>query len=107
MVNNMKPLFKLWLLKIKGTIRNLFKRKLSGIFTIIMILCYALMFISLFTTNSGQIMTNNIDVHMSILLLIGFLALMLFSTLMQSKKLYFMERMHFIYLLDHLQEDRL
>lgn len=90
MVNSMKSLFTLWLLKIKGTIRNLFKRKISGIFTIIMILCYGLMFISLFTADSGQIMTaGNIDVHMSILLLIGFLALMLFSTLMQSKKALF------------------
>lgn len=89
MVNNMKSLFKLWQLKINGTIRNLFKRKLSGIFTIIMILCYGLIFISLFTVDSGQIMTINIDVHMSILLLIGFLALMLFSSLMQSKKALF------------------
>ena len=40
MVSKMKPLLKLWLLKIKGTIRNLFKRKASGVFVIIMILFY-------------------------------------------------------------------
>ena len=36
MVNKMGILFKLWLLKLKGTIRNLFKHKLSGVFVIIM-----------------------------------------------------------------------
>ena len=44
----MKPLLKLWLLKIKGTIRNLFKRKASGVFVIIMILFYGAMIVSLF-----------------------------------------------------------
>lgn len=86
----MKPLFRLWLLKLKGTVRNLFKRKASGVFVIIMILFYGAMIISLFKVDPGQIMAvNNIDLHMSILLLLGFQALMLFATLMQSKKALF------------------
>lgn len=73
MVSKMKPLLKLWLLKIKGTIRNLFKRKASGVFVIIMILFYGAMIVSLFNVDAGQIMAvNNIDLHMGILLLIGF-----------------------------------
>ena len=48
MVSKMKPLLQLWLLKIKGTIRNLFKRKASGVFVIIMILFYGAMIVSLF-----------------------------------------------------------
>ena len=90
MVSKMKPLLKLWLLKIKGTIRNLFKRKASGVFVIIMILFYGAMIVSLFNVDAGQIMAvNNIDLHMGILLLIGFQAIMLFATLMQSKKALF------------------
>ena len=68
MVSKMKPLLKLWLLKIKGTIRNLFKRKASGVFVIIMILFYGAMIVSLFNVDAGQIMAvNNIDLHMGII----------------------------------------
>lgn len=59
MVSKMKPLLKLWLLKIKGTIRNLFKRKASGVFVIIMILFYGAMIVSLFNVDAGQIMAVN------------------------------------------------
>ena len=90
MVNKMGILFKLWLLKLKGTIRNLFKHKLSGVFVIIMIIFYGVIIISLFNIDNTQmISTNKNDFHISILILIGFLALLLFSTLMQSKKALF------------------
>ncbi|MFQ9890900.1 MAG: putative ABC exporter domain-containing protein, partial [Streptococcus sp.] len=54
------------------------------------ILVYGAMIVSLFNVDAGQIMAvNNIDLHMGILLLIGFQAIMLFATLMQSKKALF------------------
>lgn len=90
MVNKMGILFKLWLLKLKGTLRNLFKHKLSGVFVIIMIIFYGAIIVSLFNIDNTQmISTNKNDFHISILILIGFLALLLFSTLMQSKKALF------------------
>lgn len=86
----MRPLFRLWFLKTKGTIRNLFKSKVSGVFTIIMVLAYGGMLIGLFSVDrSAMITTASPDLHISILLLIGFLAMMLFATLMQSKKALF------------------
>ena len=78
--------------------QKLIKRKASGVFVIIMILFYGAMIVSLFNVDAGQIMAvNNIDLHMGILLLIGFQAIMLFATLMQSKKLYLQVRMHSIF----------
>ena len=86
----MKPLLKLWFLKTKGTIRNLFKSKTSGIFTIAMVLLYGGIIVSLFSLDKGSMMNvGNFDLHMSILILIGFLALMLFANMMQSKKALF------------------
>lgn len=85
----MKPLVKLWFLKTKGTIRNLFKSKVSGVFTIIMVITYGAMLVGLFSADPVMMSTANPDLHFSILLLIGLLAIMLFATLMQSKKALF------------------
>lgn len=89
MVSKMKPLLKLSFLKTKGTIRNLFKNKVSGVFTIIMVLAYGGLLVGLFTMDNGAMSSANVDLHISILLLIGFLAIMLFATLMQSRKALF------------------
>ena len=59
MVNKMGILFKLWLLKLKGTIRNLFKHKLSGVFVIIMIIFYGVIIISLFNIDNTQMISTN------------------------------------------------
>ncbi|WP_028044365.1 putative ABC exporter domain-containing protein [Candidatus Stoquefichus massiliensis] len=85
----MKTLFYLWFLKTKANIRNLFKKPASAIFTILMILLYGFIFVSLFTIHNQTTMIVNYDLHSSILLIIAFLAMMLFSTMMTSKKALF------------------
>lgn len=85
----MRTLFYLWFLKTKANIRNLFKKPASAIFTILIILLYGFIFISLFTIRSQTTMVVSYDLHSSILLIIAFLALMLFSTMMTSKKALF------------------
>lgn len=85
----MKTLFYLWFLKTKANIRNLFKKPASAIFTVLMIILYGFIFISLFTIRSQTTMNVNFSLHSSILLIIAFLALMLFSTMMTSKKALF------------------
>ena len=86
----MKTLLRLWFLKSKANIRNLFKKPTSAIFTVCMVLLYGFIIISMFTIKrSPSPMMVTMDLHTSILVLIGFLALMLFSTLMSSKKALF------------------
>lgn len=85
----MKTLFYLWFLKTKATIRNLFKKPASAIFTILMILLYGFIFISLFTIRGQTSMVVSYDLHSSILFIIAFLAFILFSTMMTSKKALF------------------
>ena len=89
MVNNMKTLFYLWYLKTKGTIRNLMKKPSSAIFTVFVVLLYGFIFVSLFMFKDKNPMIITTGLHTSILILIAFLALMLFSTLMSSKKALF------------------
>ena len=86
----MKTLLRLWFLKSKANIRNLFKKPTIAIFTVCMVLLYGFIIISMFTIKrSPSPMMVTLDLHTSILVLIGFLALMLFSTLMSSKKALF------------------
>ena len=85
----MKTLIYLWFLKSKANIRNLFKKPASAIFTVLMILLYGFIFVALFLGNEQTNMSVSYDLHSSILLIIAFLAMMLFSTMMSSKKALF------------------
>lgn len=88
MVSKMKPLLRLWYLKSKANIRHLFKKPSSAIFTVLIVLIYSFVLVSLFTVRNDA-MTISTDLHTSILILIAFLAFMLFSTLMTPHKALF------------------
>ena len=84
----MKTLCMLWLLKIKGQIRNIFRKPSSAIFTVIIVLLYGFIFSSLlFMPSNG--LTVNVEMHTSITLLVALLALLMFSTMMNSHKALF------------------
>lgn len=92
MVNSMDALFKLWLLKGKGTIRNLFRKPSSAIFTILMILLYGGLFVMMFTIDEEiAIISKRFNTHLCIMIAIGFCALMIFMLMMQKKKALFLE----------------
>lgn len=90
MVNSMNTLMKLWFLKMKASIRNVMRKPSSAIFTVLMVLLYGFIFVSLFLFKDDNPMMVSVSLHSSILIMIAFLALMLFSTLMTSKKALFM-----------------
>ena len=76
----MKSLCLLWFMKTKATVRNLFKKPSSAIFTIFIVLLYGFVFYSfLFLPKDQSYMAVNFELHSSILLFVGFLALMLFD----------------------------
>lgn len=86
----MKSLCLLWFMKTKATVRNLFKKPSSAIFTIFIVLLYGFVFYSfLFLPKDQSYMVVNFELHSSILLFVGFLALMLFSTMLSSRKALF------------------
>lgn len=88
----MKVLGKLYLLKLKGTIRNIFSKPSSAIFTIIMILLYgALIVMALSHPEIAMSVGNLQDVSMVILVNIGFSALMVTTMMMQKKMALFTE----------------
>lgn len=89
----MSALQKLWLTKIKANIRNLFKKATSAVFTILMVLLYGGIFISLFFTDAVSTITAAymMDVHSVILITLGFVALMVFSAIFQKRKSLFMQ----------------
>ena len=90
MVNNMNALRKLWLTKGKGTIRNLFSKPSSAIFTLLIISFYSGLFALLMTIDEGNSLLRY-NVHLSIMYAIGFCALMIFILMMQKKKALFFE----------------
>lgn len=88
----MSALQKLWFLKIKTNIRNLYKKPASAIFTTLMVIIYggifgALLFMDKTAITAGMM----IDVHTSILIVLGFVALMVCTTLFQKRKALFFE----------------
>lgn len=83
----MKALCMLWLLKIKGNIRNIFRKPSSAIFTIVMVLLYGFLFSTLLFSK-GSIKLG-FELHTSIIILIAFLAIMMFATMMNSNKALF------------------
>lgn len=98
MVSNMNTLIKLWFLKTKGTIRNLMKKPSSAIFTVAVVLLYGFIFVSLFLYRDQSPMVITTSLHSSILIMIAFLAFLLFSTLMSSKKaLFYGEDAYFLF----------
>lgn len=88
----MKVLMKLYLVKLKATIRNLFKKPMSAIFTVLMILLYGgLIVMALAHPGIALSMGNVQDIAMVILINIGFSALMITTMMMQKKIVLFTE----------------
>lgn len=99
MVSNMSALQKLWLYKLKGKLRNLFSKKTSAIFTILIVLFYGAIFVSMFFVNDDMLpLSNMISVHIAVLLPIAFTALMVFMVLFQKRKaLFFGEDAYYLF----------
>lgn len=92
MVNSMSALLKLWLLKGKGTIRNLFRKPSSAIFTTLMVLFYGGLFVMMFTMDEEiAIISKQFNIHLCIMIALGFCAMMIFMLMMQKKKALFLE----------------
>ena len=88
----MTALQKLWLNKQKGIIRNLFRKPSSAIFMVIVILFYGFSIIStFFFKNSLDIYSATFDVQFTIMMVLGFTALMILITMMSAKKALFYE----------------
>lgn len=85
----MSALAKLWFLKQKGTLRNLFRKPTSAIMTVLMIIIYGGLILAVLNTGSStyQLM----DLHTAILISVGFCAIMAFSLLLQKRKALFYE----------------
>lgn len=88
----MQPLARLWLLKQRAVIRNLFKKWSSGIFTVLMVLLYGGIFISFLSNPSQMSMVPSIDLDFAILLSLGFASVLVFTTLFQKRKALFYEQ---------------
>lgn len=85
----MSALTRLWFVKLKATIRNLFRKPSSAILTVFMILVYGFLIITALTMPSTGYQL--IEFHTAILMSIGFTALMAFSLLLQKRKALFYE----------------
>ncbi len=85
MVSKMKPLFKLWCLKRKGTFRYLFASKAVGISYMFLFLIY-IMGLTSMLTNLSPAMDNNELLHLIILGYIGIVILLVFMLLINSRK---------------------
>lgn len=88
----MSALTKLWLLKQKATIRNLFRKPTSAIFTVLIVIFYGFIIGMMLNMPDNVAMIVGLrDVHQSILIGIGFTALMGGSLLLQKRKALFQE----------------
>ncbi|MCI8271449.1 MAG: hypothetical protein HFG16_03950 [Erysipelotrichaceae bacterium] len=89
----MKVLISLWLMKQKAVIRNLFRRWTTALFTIIMVVIYGGLFVMMLkSSEKAEISFNMQSVHLSILLGLGFSAVMIFTQLLQKRKALFYEQ---------------
>lgn len=89
----MKLLIRLWLLKQKAVIRNLFRKWTSAVFTIAMVIIYGGLFYMMLKSNERVGASFNLkSVHLSILLGLGFSAIMIFTQLLQKRKALFYEQ---------------
>ncbi|WP_294579431.1 putative ABC exporter domain-containing protein [uncultured Thomasclavelia sp.] len=84
----MKVLFKLWCLKAKAALRNLFASKAAGITVIICGLFYLMAVVTLLKNTSAMI-NDDPYLHVMILVYIGFLAILIFSSFLSSRKALF------------------
>lgn len=92
MVNNMKSLVLLYLLKLKGQIRNVYSKPGSAILTTLLLLIYIGGFIMiLLNPDMAMSMVNITNIQMAIMIAIGFNALMVGSVLMQKRSALFFE----------------
>lgn len=92
MVNSMKSLVLLYLLKLKGQIRNVYSKPGSAILTTLLILIYVGGFIMiLLHPDMAMSMVNIANIQMAIMIAIGFNALMVGSVLMQKRSALFFE----------------
>lgn len=88
----MNALVKLWFLKLKGNIRNIFSKPTSAIFAILIIVLYGGLFIfSLMSGDDTLSMANFGSINNLILLILALNAFMIFAMLMQKKKALFFE----------------
>jgi len=85
----MSPLVRLWLVKQKGTLRNLFRKPASAIMTIFMIVVYGGLICLLLFADVGDLQMQSL--HNAVLLSIGFTAIISFSMLLQKRKALFYE----------------
>ena len=86
----MKALFYLWFLKTKAQLRYIFRKISSALLTLFVVLLYGGILVFSFLNCNAEPMQMNEQLHTSILFMIGFLALMVFTTLMSPKKALFM-----------------
>ncbi|MDL2310718.1 putative ABC exporter domain-containing protein [Peptostreptococcaceae bacterium OttesenSCG-928-C18] len=88
----MTVLQKLWFNKQKGVIRNLFRKPSSAIFMIIIILFYGFSIVSsFFMRDSLTAYSASLDVQTTIMMILGFTAMMMMITMMSSRKALFYE----------------
>lgn len=86
----MKALLYLWFLKTKAQLRFIFRKISSALLTIFVVLLYGGILIFSFLNCDSNAMQMSEQLHTSVLFMIGFLALLVFSTLMSPKKALFM-----------------
>ena len=92
MVNSMKSLVLLYLLKLKGQIRNVYSKPGSAILTTLLLLIYIGGFVMiLLHPDMAMSMVNIANIQMAIMIAIGFNALMVGSVLMQKRSALFFE----------------
>lgn len=89
----MSILIRLWFMKQKAVLRNLFRKWTSALFTIVMIGVYGGLFFMMLKSNERAGTSFNIQsVHFSILLGLGFSAIIIFTQLLQKRKALFYEQ---------------
>lgn len=94
----MKSLLYLWRLKLKAQIRYYFRKLSSALLSLFLILIYGGIFALLFIRCDNVQMTLTQELSNVILITIGFLAMMLMTTLLSSKKaLFYGEDAYFLF----------
>lgn len=89
----MNILIRLWFVKQKAVLRNLFRKWTSALFTVFMVIIYGGLFYMMLKSNERVGASFNVQsVHLSILLGLGFSAIMIFTQLLQKRKALFYEQ---------------
>jgi len=88
-MDNMKALIYLYFLKLKAQLRYYFRKLSSALLSLFLILVYGGIFLLAFLACDTSPMEMTSELSMSIMVVIGFLALMLFSTFLSKKKALF------------------